>query len=72
MFRTTLIANPASEGSFGRFGKGMQLGVPDGFSSSMRIFNISPDIAIHVMDEQKKALEDQLEHLKTLAKLELN
>lgn len=65
-------SEPIPEGSFGKFGKGMQLGVPDGFSTSMRIFNISPDIAIHVMDEQKKALEEQLEHLKTLAKLELN
>lgn len=57
--------------SFGKYGKGMQLGVPDGFTSSMRIFNISPEIAIQVMDEQEQVLKRKLNELEAIAKIEL-
>lgn len=57
--------------SFGKYGKGMQLGVPGDFSSSMRIFNISPEIAIKVMDEQEEALKRKLNELEAIAKIEL-
>lgn len=57
---------------FGKYGKGMQLGVPDGISSSMRIFNISPEIAIQVMDEQEQALKRTLNELEAVAKIELS
>lgn len=63
---------PEKECSFGKYGKGMQLGVPDGVTSSMRIFNISPEIAIKVMDEQKSKLENRLCELKAIAKMELD
>lgn len=56
---------------YGRFGKGMQLGVPDGVCSSMRIFNISPSIGVKVMDEQRDKLEKKLIDLETIARLEL-
>lgn len=46
-----------NETSFGKYGKGMQLGVPDGICSSMRIFNISPEMA---NEELKQALGDDL------------
>lgn len=59
------------ESSFGKYGKGMQLGVPDGICSSMRIFNISPEIAIQVMDEQLGVLKRRLQELKAIAKIEL-
>lgn len=49
----------------------MQLGIPDGFSSSMRIFNISPEIAIQVMDEQEQVLKRKLNELEAIAKIEL-
>ena len=55
----------------GRFGKGMQLGVPEGVCSSMRIFNISPSIGVKVMDEQRDKLEKKLIDLETIARLEL-
>ncbi|RHJ83516.1 hypothetical protein [Parabacteroides sp. AM08-6] len=58
-------------GSFGKYGKGMQLGVPDGSFSSMRIFSISPTIGVMVMDEQKSNLEKRLRELETIAKLEM-
>lgn len=57
--------------NFGKYGKGMQLGVPDGFTSSMRIFNISPEIAIQVMDEQEQVLKRKLNELEAIAKIEL-
>lgn len=60
-----------NESSFGKYGKGMQLGVPDGICSSMRIFNISPEIAIQVMDEQVEVLKKRLQELKAIAKIEL-
>lgn len=64
---------PISErdSTFGKYGKGMQLGIPDGFSSSMRIFNISPEIAIQVMDEQEQVLKRKLNELEAIAKIEL-
>lgn len=64
---------PISErdSSFGKYGKGMQLGIPDGFSSSMRIFNISPEIAIQVMNEQEQVLKRKLNELEAIAKIEL-
>lgn len=61
-----------NESSFGKYGKGMQLGIPDGICSSMRVFNISPEIAIHVMDEQEEVLKRRLQELKTIAKIELD
>ena len=65
---------PEKDGSFGRFIGGCQLGVPDGSShcSSMRIFNISPELAISVMDEQKEVLIRQMRDLEAIAKLEIN
>jgi hypothetical protein len=62
---------PIPESSFGRFGKGMQLGVPDGLHSSMRVFNISPTIGLKVMDEQREKLEKDMRELETIARLEL-
>lgn len=62
---------PERDCSFGKYGKGMQLGVPDEFSSSMRIFNISPGIAIQVMDEQEEVLKRKLKELEAIAKIEL-
>lgn len=64
---------PIPQNSFGRFGHGMQLGVPnrDSPMSSMRIFNISPQIGISVMDEQRASLEKELHELEAIAKLEL-
>lgn len=65
-------SEPIPQNSFGRFGHGMQLGVPNGSSmSSMRIFNISPEIGISVMDKQRESLEKELCELETIAKLEL-
>ena len=43
--------------SFGKYGKGMQLGVPE--------------IAIKVMDEQEEALKRKLNELEAIAKIEL-
>lgn len=63
---------PENDNSFGKYGKGMQLGVPDGYNSSMRIFSISPTIGIMVMDEQKSNLEKRLRELETIAKLEMS
>lgn len=62
---------PIPDSPYGRFGKGMQLGVPDGVCSSMRIFNISPSIGVKVMDEQRDKLEKKLIDLETIARLEL-
>lgn len=62
-----------NDNSFGRYGKGMQLGVPNGDGySSMRIFSISPSIGLMVMDEQKANLQKELRELETIAKLEMN
>lgn len=63
---------PENGGSFGKYGKGMQLGIPDGCCSSMRIFSISPTIGLMVMDEQKSNLEKRLRELETIAKLEMS
>lgn len=62
---------PENDNSFGKYGKGMQLGVPDGYHSSMRIFSISPEIAVKVMDEQKINLEKRLHKLEAIVKLEM-
>lgn len=37
----------------------------------MRIFNISPEIAIQVMDEQVEVLKKRLRELSVIAKIEL-
>lgn len=63
---------PEKDNSFGKYGKGMQLGVPDGCFSSMRIFSISPTIGVMVMDEQRNNLEKRLRELETIAKLEMS
>lgn len=63
---------PIPDSPYGRFGKGMQLGVPNGITSSMRIFSISPAIGIKVMDEQREKLEKDLRELETIARLELS
>lgn len=63
---------PENDNSFGKYGKGMQLGIPDGHYSSMRIFSISPEIAVMVMDEQRFNLEKRLRELETIAKLEMS
>lgn len=66
-------SEPIPESQFGRFGKGMQLGVPTGSSmSSMRIFGISPQIGLLVMDEQRQKLQRDLRELETIVKLELS
>lgn len=65
------FTKPIPEHDFGKFGNGMQLGVPDGYSSSMRIFNISPELAIQVMDEHKKALLKEMDSLKAIANIEM-
>lgn len=57
--------------SFGKYGKGMQLGVPDGLHCSMRIFNISPEVAVQVMDEQEQVLKGRLKELEAIAKIEI-
>lgn len=66
------FAKPIPENDFGKFGRGMQLGVPDGFSSSMRIFDISPELAIQVMDEHKKTLLKEMDSLKAIANIEMS
>lgn len=63
---------PEKDNSFGKYGKGMQLGIPDGSFSSMRIFSISPTIGVMVMDEQRSNLEKKLRELETIAKLEIS
>lgn len=63
--------DPIPANDFGKFGKGMQLGVPNGISTSMRIFNISPELAIKVMDEQRKTLEKKMETLEAIANVEM-
>lgn len=61
-----------NDSSFGRYGKGMQLGIPDSNDySSMRIFSISPSLGLEVMDEQRSNLEKRLGELETIAKLEM-
>lgn len=62
---------PIPEKGFGKYGKGMQLGVPDGISSSMRIFNISPELGIKVIDEQRKTLEKEMKTLEAIANVEM-
>lgn len=62
---------PIPENDFGKFGKGMRLGVPDGISTSMRVFNISPELAIKVMDEQRKTLEKEMVTLEAIANVEM-
>ena len=62
---------PLPEKGFGKYGKGMQLGVPDGISTSMRIFNISPELAVKVMDEHRKTLERKMETLEGIANVEM-
>ena len=60
---------PENGGSFGKYGKGMQLGIPDGGFSSMRIFSISPTIGSMVMDEQKSNLEKKVERVRDYCKI---
>ena len=64
---------PIPENNFGRYGKGLQMGIPDRDSSfsSMRIYNISPELGISVMDEQAKKLNRDLRELETIARLEM-
>jgi len=65
--------DPIPENDFGRYGKGLQMGIPDRDSSfsSMRIYNISPELGISVMDEQMKKLNKDLRELETIARLEM-
>lgn len=65
-------SEPIPESPFGKFGKGMQLGVPNGVCGSMRIFDISPELALSVMNEQSEKLNKELRELETIAKLELS
>ena len=37
----------------------------------MRIFNISPELGIKVMDEQRKTLEKEMETLEAIANVEM-
>lgn len=62
---------PEKECSSGKYGKGMQLGVPDGLHCSMRIFNISSEVAVQVMDEQEQVLKGRLKELEAVAKIEM-
>lgn len=67
------LSKPIPENSFGRFGRGMQLGIPSNSGmSSMRVFGISPEIGFLVMEEQRNKLERDLRELETIAKLELS
>lgn len=63
---------PIPENDFGRFGKGINLGVPNGFSSSWRIFNISPEVAISVMDAHLQQLQKEMETLRAIANVEMS
>ena len=65
---------PENESTFGKFGKGMQLGVPDDYGrcASMRLFNISPEVCISVMEAHEKDIKRRLEVLESIAKLELH
>lgn len=64
---------PIPENDFGRYGHGLQLGIPEKDSrfNSMRIYNISPELGISVMDAQKKKLEKELKKLGIIARLEM-
>lgn len=62
---------PLPENGFGKYGKGMQLGVPNGIGTSMRIFGISPELGIKVMDEQRKVLEKKMGTLEAIANVEM-
>jgi hypothetical protein len=65
---------PKNDNGFGKFGKGLQLGVPDfgDCCSSMRIFDISPELGVAVMDEQMVKLKRDLKNLETIARLEMD
>lgn len=62
---------PETDNSFGRFGRGCQLGIPDGTGTSMRLYNISPELAISIIDEQKEVLKRKLMELEAIVKLEM-
>ena len=63
---------PLLEKHFTRHGKGLQLGFPDEYDDSMRVFNISPELGLSVMDEQKAKLQNDMRELEAICKLELN
>lgn len=63
---------PIPEKDFGRFYGGCKLGVPEGSSTSWRIFGISPELAIKVIDEQREVFENRLASLKAIAMLEIS
>ena len=49
----------------------MQLVVPDESGSSMKTYNISPEVGLCVMEVQAKELKKRLNHLGIIASIEL-
>lgn len=59
---------PISVNSFTRYGRGCQMGIVEsGMSASMRIFDISHELALLVIDEHRKKLVQDLEELQQIA-----
>jgi hypothetical protein len=63
---------PLPNNHFGKYGHGLQLGIPDGISSSMRIFDIDPTIGICVIDAQRENLMKRLGELEAIVKIEMS
>jgi hypothetical protein len=61
--------NPTLYNAFGDR-VGLQLGVPSG-DSSHRIFNVSADLSVAIIEEHIKSQQNRLIELKAIAKLEL-
>lgn len=61
-------SEPISVNSFTRFGRGCQMGIVEsGSTASMRIFDISHELALLVIDEHRKKLEKDLDELQKIA-----
>lgn len=59
---------PISVNSYTRYGRGCQMGiVENGMSASMRIFDISHELALLVIDEHRKKLVQDLDELQQIA-----
>lgn len=61
--------NPTLYNAFGER-KGLELGVPSG-KGSHRIFNVSPLLAVKVIEDHISAQSKRLEELEAIAKIEL-
>jgi hypothetical protein len=51
--------------------QGLQLGVPSGSSDAYRLYNVSTDLAVKIIEEHIKMNENRLVELMAIAKLEL-